>query len=69
MILTAGAGVFSAAQLVETEGVNVGHNADADTVAAHWEKIADFSSARHYEAGMGQTQKIMSRLQDKPVAG
>ncbi|HSC18011.1 MAG TPA: SDR family oxidoreductase [Rhizomicrobium sp.] len=69
VILTAGAGVFSAAQLVETEGVNLGHNANADDVAAHWEKIADFSTARHYEAGMGQTQKIMSRLQDAPVAG
>ena len=67
VILTAGAGVFSAAQLVETEGVNLGHNADADMVAANWEKIADFSTARHYEAGMGQTQKIMSRLQDGPA--
>jgi len=69
VILTAGAGVFSAAQLVETEGVNLGHNANADDVAAHWGKIADFSTARHYDAGMGQTQKIMSRLQDKPLTG
>jgi len=67
-ILTAGAGVFSAAHLIETEGVNLGHSADADTVAANWSKIADFSTARHYETGMEQTQKIMSRLQDKPVA-
>jgi len=64
VILTAGASVFSAARLVETEGVNLGHNADADTVAANWAKIADFSAARHYETGMEQTQKIMSRLQD-----
>jgi NAD(P)-dependent dehydrogenase (short-subunit alcohol dehydrogenase family) len=69
VILTAGAGVFSAAHLVETEGVNLGHRADADTVAANWGRIADFSTARHYETGMEQTQKIMSRLQDKPVAG
>jgi NAD(P)-dependent dehydrogenase (short-subunit alcohol dehydrogenase family) len=68
-ILTAGAGVFSATQLVETEGVNLGHDADADAVAAHWAKIADFPTARHYETGMEQTQKIMSRLQDKPFAG
>jgi NAD(P)-dependent dehydrogenase (short-subunit alcohol dehydrogenase family) len=68
VILTSGAGVFSAARLVETEGVNLGHNADADTVAENWTKIADFSTVRHYETGMEQTQKIMSRLQDKPVA-
>ncbi len=68
VILTAGAGVFSLAHLIETEGVNLGHGADADTVAANWPKIADFSTARHYETGMEQTQKIMARLQDKPVA-
>ena len=68
VILTAGAGVFSAAQIVETEGVNLGHDADADAVAAHWPKIADFATARHYETGMEQTQKIMSRLQDEPVS-
>jgi hypothetical protein len=68
MILTSGAGVFSAAHLVESEGINLGHGADADTVAANWTKIADFSGARHYETGMEQTQKIVARLQDKPVA-
>jgi len=68
VILTSGAGVFSAAHLVETEGVNLGHGADADTVASSWTKIADFTAARHYETGMEQTQKIVARLQDKPVA-
>src|SRR5882672_3803776 len=42
-IMTAGAGVFSSAQLIETDGVNLGHTANADDVAANWEKIADFS--------------------------
>jgi NAD(P)-dependent dehydrogenase (short-subunit alcohol dehydrogenase family) len=32
MILTAAAGVFAAAQLVETDGVNLGHNAATDDV-------------------------------------
>jgi NAD(P)-dependent dehydrogenase (short-subunit alcohol dehydrogenase family) len=68
VILAAGAGVFSAVRLVETEGVNLGHNADADTVAANWAKISDFSTARHYETGMEQMQKIMSRLQEAPLA-
>jgi NAD(P)-dependent dehydrogenase (short-subunit alcohol dehydrogenase family) len=68
-ILTAGAGVFAAAQLVETDGINLGHGADADTVAANWGKIADFSKAKHYTMGQEQTAKFMARLQDAPVKG
>jgi len=63
VILTAGAGVFSATQIVETEGVNLGKAADADAIAANWDQITDFATARHYESGMEQTQKIMTRLQ------
>lgn len=66
-ILTAGAGVFAAAQMVESEGINLGHGADADTVAANWAKITDFSGAKHYITGGEQTQKFMARLQEKPV--
>jgi NAD(P)-dependent dehydrogenase (short-subunit alcohol dehydrogenase family) len=69
MIMTAGAGVFSAAQLVETDGLNLGHNATADDVAANWSKIADFTGAKHYTQGGEQTQKFFARLQDKPVVG
>jgi NAD(P)-dependent dehydrogenase (short-subunit alcohol dehydrogenase family) len=68
-ILTAGAGIFAAAQLVETDGINLGHGATADTVAEYWSKIADFGTARHYTMGGEQTQKFMARLQDKPVIG
>jgi NAD(P)-dependent dehydrogenase (short-subunit alcohol dehydrogenase family) len=68
-ILTAGAGVFSAAQMVETDGINLGHGATADTVAEYWSKIADFSTAKHYTMGNEQTAKFVARLQDKPVAG
>lgn len=66
-ILTAGAGVFAAAQMVESEGINLGHGADADTVAANWAKITDFTGAKHYITGGEQTQKFMARLQEKPV--
>ena len=69
MILTAGAGVFSAAQMVETDGINLGHGATAETVAEYWGKIADFSTAKHYTMGNEQTAKFVARLQDKPVAG
>jgi NAD(P)-dependent dehydrogenase (short-subunit alcohol dehydrogenase family) len=69
VILTAGAGIFSAAQLVESNGVNLGHGADADTVADYWTKISDFTGAKHYTMGGEQTQKLVERLQEKPVKG
>jgi NAD(P)-dependent dehydrogenase (short-subunit alcohol dehydrogenase family) len=68
VILAAGAGVFSAAQMVETNGVNLGHEATADNVAAHWSRIGDFSGAKHYANGGEQVAKIFERAQE-PVAG
>jgi len=68
-IITAGAGVFAAAQIEETEGVNLGHKATADDVAATWAKIADFSTAKPYFQGSEQSAKFFARLQDKPVVG
>ncbi|HKD22433.1 MAG TPA: SDR family oxidoreductase [Rhizomicrobium sp.] len=67
VIMTAGAGIFSAAQMIESNGVNLGHGADADTVAEYWSKISDFTGAKHYTMGGEQTQKFMERLQEKPV--
>ena len=69
MIMTAGAGVFAAAQIVETDGLNLGHMATAETVAEYWSKIADFSTAKHFTMGNEQTAKFVARLQDKPIAG
>jgi NAD(P)-dependent dehydrogenase (short-subunit alcohol dehydrogenase family) len=69
VILTAAAGVFAAAQLVETDGVNLGHTATADDVAANIAKITDFSNAKHYTQGAEQSQKFFARLQEKPLLG
>jgi len=69
VILTAAAGVFAAAQIVESEGVHLGPNAGADDVAANWAKIADFAAARPYGQGAEQSQKFFARLEDKPEAG
>jgi NAD(P)-dependent dehydrogenase (short-subunit alcohol dehydrogenase family) len=69
MILTAAAGVFAAAQLVETDGINLGHNATADDVAANWAKITDFTGAKHYTQGGEQSAKFFARINDKPVVG
>src|SRR5690348_9781304 len=48
VILTAAAGVYAAAQVVETDGINLGPHATADDVAANFAKIADFSTGKHY---------------------
>jgi NAD(P)-dependent dehydrogenase (short-subunit alcohol dehydrogenase family) len=66
VILTAGAGVFSAAQTIETNGINLGHAATADTVAENWSRISDFTGAKHYVNGGEQVAKLFERRQDKP---
>jgi NAD(P)-dependent dehydrogenase (short-subunit alcohol dehydrogenase family) len=63
VIVTAGAGVFAVAQTVETEGVNLGRDANADAIAANWSRIADFSGARPYTSGTEQVAKILQRAQ------
>jgi NAD(P)-dependent dehydrogenase (short-subunit alcohol dehydrogenase family) len=69
IIMTAAAGVFAAAQLVETDGVNLGHKASADDVADNFKQIADFANAKHYSQGGEQNGKFFARIQDPPVIG
>jgi NAD(P)-dependent dehydrogenase (short-subunit alcohol dehydrogenase family) len=69
MILTAAAGVFAAAQIVETDGINLGHGASADDIAAHFSQIADWSTAKHYGQGGEQNAKFFARVQEKPLLG
>jgi NAD(P)-dependent dehydrogenase (short-subunit alcohol dehydrogenase family) len=68
MIISAGAGVFSSAQIVESTGVHLGHGATADTVAQYWAEISDFSGAKHFNMGGEHGAHLFARLQDKPVA-
>ena len=69
VIMTAAAGVFATAQLVETDGVNLGQGASADDIAAHFKEIADWSSAKHYGQGGEQSAKFLARVQEKPLLG
>jgi len=69
MILTAAAGVFAAAQIVETDGINLGHGASADDIATHFSQIADWSTAKHYGQGGEQSAKFFARVQEKPLLG
>jgi len=66
-IMTAAAGVFAAAQMVETDGINLGQDASADDIAAHFAEIADWSSAKHYGQGGEQSAKFFARVQEKPT--
>lgn len=60
-ILCAGAGVFSVAQIVESEGMYLGRDdgLSAEKIAENWEKISDMGKAKGYFSGGEQTQKVM----------
>lgn len=59
-ILTAGAGTFALARVVESEGLHLGHNAlSAEAVRDNWNRIGDFSSETAYFAGGQQTGKFL----------
>lgn len=62
-ILTAGAGVFALAQMVETEGVYLGDRATAEAVQEAWSKITDIGAAEPYPAGAAQAQKFLRKSQ------
>ena len=69
VIMTAAAGVFAAARLVETDGVNLGHKATANDVADNFKKIANFDTAKPYNQGGEQNAKFFARIQDPPLVG
>lgn len=69
VIISAAAGVFAAVQIVETDGVNLGHAASADDIAAYFSQISDWSTAKHYGQGGEQNAKFFARVQEKPLLG
>lgn len=64
MILSAGAGAFSMAEMVETRGAFVGQGdaLTAEAVAAKWDQITDKSTQTHFNAGGEHGQNIFSLL-------
>ncbi|MGB5092015.1 MAG: SDR family NAD(P)-dependent oxidoreductase [Parvibaculum sp.] len=59
VILLAGAGVFSTASIMESEGMFVGREGlTAEMVVANWDKISDMSNAKPYFQGGEQTGKV-----------
>ncbi len=71
MILSAGAGAFSMAQIIETEGAFVGQGAalTAEAVAAKWNQITDVSKARPaFKSGGEHGQNIFARVSEAAKA-
>jgi NAD(P)-dependent dehydrogenase (short-subunit alcohol dehydrogenase family) len=66
MILSAGAGAFSMAQIVETNGAFVGQGEalTAEAVAAKWDEITDTATQTHFDSGAGHGGNIFARLQE-----
>ena len=64
MILSAGAGVFSMAEIVETKGAFVGQGdaLTAEAVAAKWDQITDKSTQTHFNMGGEHGQNIFARV-------
>ncbi len=63
VILTAGAGAFAVARIVETEGVYLGEGGlSVEEVRDNWAKIADETGQKAYVAGGEQTQKFFRKL-------
>ena len=69
VVISAAAGAFSSAQIVESSGVNLGHAATADDVAANWTQISDFTGAKHFTMGGEHSAHFFDLLKNKPLAG
>ncbi len=63
VILTAGAGVFSVAQIYETDGIYLGEGGlSAEEVRDNWSKISDPTGAQAYAQGGEQAQKMFRKM-------
>lgn len=58
VIISAGAGYFAAAQMMESEGMSLGKEVTAEDVAANWGKISDMTNAKGFFNNGEQTGKI-----------
>ena len=60
-ILCAGAGVYSVAKIMESDGENLGLEASAEDLEKNWDKISDFSEAKPFFNGGEQTGKVIEK--------
>ncbi len=59
-IISAGAGTFARAAVVETDGVYLGEQPTPEQIAQHWAEISDLARAKPYDQGSAHTQKVVS---------
>ncbi len=59
-IMTAGAGTFARAQIMESEGVFIGVDATPEMIAEQWQALSDMTNARPYKQGSDQSQKFIT---------
>ena len=60
-ILCAGAGAYSVAKIMESDGENLGLEASAEDLEKNWDKISDFSEAKPFFNGGEQTGKVLEK--------
>ena len=60
-ILCAGAGVYSVAKIMESDGENLGLEASAEDLEKNWDKISDFSEAKPFFNGGEQTGQVLEK--------
>ena len=60
-ILCAGAGVYSVAKIMESDGENLGLEASDEDLEKNWDKISDFSEAKPFFNGGEQTGKVLEK--------
>jgi len=58
-IITAGAGTFARAQIVESEGLFLGAEATPEMIAEKWDSLSDMTTAKSYRQGSDQSQKFV----------
>jgi len=58
-IITAGAGMFARAQILESEGLFLGADATPERIAESWHTITDMTRAKPYKQGADQSQKFV----------
>jgi NAD(P)-dependent dehydrogenase (short-subunit alcohol dehydrogenase family) len=64
VILSAGAGAFAVARIVETEGVYLGEGGlSVEDVRDNWDRISDPAAQQAYQTGGEQTGKFFRKLQ------
>jgi len=66
-IITAGAGTFARARILESDGLYLGPEATPEQIAENWAALSDMTDAKSYKQGAEQSQKFVANaFENKP---